>query len=79
MVWAVFAPTADLAPGSLAGNYGGLTAGANAGVGANANALLGGSNKTISLSPVSVEGAPGVNVAAGVAAVELIYIPQTHK
>ena len=79
MVWAVFAPTADLAPGSLAGNYGGLTAGANAGVGANANALLGGSNKTISLSPVSVEGAPGVNVAAGVAAVELIYIPQTPK
>lgn len=73
MVWAVLAPTADVAPGALVGNYGGVTAGATAGVGASANVLVGGSNKTISLSPLSVEGAPGLNIAAGVASVELTY------
>ena len=67
MVWAVFAPSADLAPGSLSGDYGGVTAGAAVGVGANANALIGGSDKHISLQPVSIEGLTGLNVAAGVA------------
>ncbi|MBV9997234.1 MAG: DUF992 domain-containing protein [Caulobacteraceae bacterium] len=71
MAWAVLAPSANVAPGALAGNYGGVTAGASAGVGANANALVGGNDKTISLQPLSVEGAVGVNVAAGVASLEL--------
>jgi hypothetical protein len=75
MVWAVFAPTEHLAPGSLAGEYAGISAGAAAGVGGSANALVGGSNKTISLSPLSVEGAPGLNIAAGVAAIKLTYKP----
>jgi hypothetical protein len=75
MAWAVFAPTASLAPGSLAGGYGGVTAGASAGVGASANALVGGSNKTISLQPLSVEGTTGLNIAAGVGAIELVYNP----
>lgn len=75
MAWAVFAPTGTLAPGSLAGSYGGLTAGASAGVGASANALVGGSNKTISLQPLSIEGAVGLNVAGGVAGIDLKYVP----
>ncbi|MFI4976696.1 MAG: DUF992 domain-containing protein [Caulobacterales bacterium] len=75
MAWAVFAPTGDLAPGSLAGNYGGPTAGGSVGVGANANALVGGSNNSISLQPVSVEGIVGLNVAAGVASITLTYKP----
>ena len=75
MVWAVLAPTADLAPGALAGNYGGVTAGATAGVGANANVLVGGSNKTISLQPLSIEGATGLNIAAGVGSITLAYKP----
>ena len=75
MAWAVFAPSSTLAPGSLAGNYGGATAGASAGVGANANALVGGSDKHISLQPLSVEGGVGVNVAAGVASITLNYKP----
>jgi hypothetical protein len=75
MVWAVLAPTADLAPGALAGNYGGVTAGATAGVGANANVLVGGSNKTISLQPLSIEGATGLNIAAGVGSITLDYKP----
>ena len=71
IVWAVFAPSADLAPGSLTGNYGGVTAGAAVGVGAGANALVGGSNNTVALQPVSIEGMTGLNVAAGVASISL--------
>lgn len=70
MVWAVFAPGA-LAPGALAGNYGGVTAGAAVGVGANAHALVGGSSNSISLQPLSIEGQTGLNLAAGVAGVTL--------
>ncbi len=71
IVWAVFAPTGDLAPGSLAGNYGGVTAGGAVGVGAGANALVGGSDNHVSLQPVSIEGLTGLNVAAGVASISL--------
>jgi hypothetical protein len=71
IVWAVFAPTAELGRGALAGNYGGATASATAVVGAGANALVGGSNNTISLQPLSIEGNTGLNVAAGVASISL--------
>jgi hypothetical protein len=72
-IWAVLAPSVDLAPGALSGDYGGLTAGASAGVGGAANLLVGGSNKSISLQPVSVQGDQGINVAAGIAAISLKY------
>jgi hypothetical protein len=49
LVWTVFAPTSDLRRGALDGHYGGVTAGASVGVGAGANALIGGSNRTITL------------------------------
>ena len=71
IVWAVFAPTSDLAAGSLAGTYGGATAGATVGVGAGVHALIGGLHNTISLQPVSFEGSTGLNVAAGIAHVRL--------
>ena len=71
IVWAVFAPTSELAHGALAGDYGGITASAAVGVGAGANALVGGNNKTISLQPVSIEGMTGLNVAGGVASISL--------
>jgi len=35
------------------------------------NALFGGSNDSISLQPLSVEGSTGINVAAGVAGISL--------
>jgi hypothetical protein len=73
LVWAVLAPSTNLATGALTGDYGGVTAGAAAGVGANANVLIGGSTKSISLQPVSVEGDKGINVAAGIAAISLKY------
>jgi Protein of unknown function (DUF992) len=76
LIWAVLAPTANLAPGALAGNYVGATGSATVGVGAGANVLVGGSNRTISLQPVSFEGSTGLNVAAGIGAISLRYQPQ---
>jgi hypothetical protein len=73
LVWGVFAPTAGIAPGALAGHYGGATASATVGVGAGANALIGGSSRSISLQPLSIEGNTGLNVAAGIGAIELHY------
>ena len=75
LIWTVLAPTTSPAPGSLAGSFGGVTAGATAVVGVGANVLVGGSNKTISLQPLSIEGNTGLNVAAGVAALTLTYQP----
>lgn len=71
MAWAVFAPTAHPLGGALAGTYAGVTAGAAAGVGGNANVLVGGSGRTVSLQPVSIEGTAGLNVAAGLAELRL--------
>jgi hypothetical protein len=71
IVWAVFSPSANVAAGSLAGTYAGPSASATAGVGVGANVLIGGSNKTISLQPVSIEGNTGLNVAAGIAGMTL--------
>ncbi len=73
MVWLVFGP-GTIAPGSIAGDYAGATAQATVGGGVGANVLVGGGNKQISLQPVSVEGSVGLNVAAGVAGVELRYV-----
>lgn len=69
--WAVFAPTRRIGPGDLAGNYGGFTAGAAVVVGGNANALVGGSENSFALQPLSFEGQTGLNVAVGVASLEL--------
>jgi hypothetical protein len=41
------------------------------GVGGNANALVGGSNNSFALQPLSFEGQTGLNVAVGVAGLEL--------
>ena len=55
MRWAVLAPTVDdIMPGALAGDYYGVSAEATAGTGVGANALVGGSDETVSLQPVSV-------------------------
>jgi hypothetical protein len=71
----VLAPTGRIGPGDLAGTYAGVTAGAAVIVGAGANALIGGSNNTFALQPLSVEGQAGVNVTLGVASLELRYGP----
>ncbi len=75
LLWTVVAPGPDIGPGGLSGHYGGLTAGASVVVGASANALIGGSNKNIALQPLSIEGATGLNVAAGIGDITLHYEP----
>ncbi len=69
--WAVFAPTGVIHPGDLAGNYGGVQGNASVGVGLGANALVGGSNNSIALQPVSAEAQTGLNVSAGLTDLEL--------
>ena len=44
---------------------------ASIGVGAGGNVLVGGSNNTIALQPLSVQGQVGLNVAAGLESLEL--------
>ena len=71
ITWAVFAPTSNLRSGALAGNYGGASGEATIGVGLGANVLVGGSNKTIALQPVSVQAQQGLNLAVGIAGLQL--------
>ena len=77
IVWLVFAP-GGIGAGALSGAYAGATGsatvGVGVGVGVGANVLVGGSNKQVSLQPVSVEGSVGLNVAAGIAEVELRHM-----
>lgn len=71
LIWEVLSPTDRTEPGAIAGHYGGLTAGATVGVGLGANALVGGSTGAIALQPLSIEGKTGLNVAAGIGALNL--------
>jgi uncharacterized protein DUF992 len=70
MIWTVYAPS-NRRFGALAGQYGGASAEATVGAGVGANVLVGGSNRTVSLQPVSVQGQTGLNLAVGVAGLEL--------
>lgn len=72
MQWLVLAPTTDPFPaGALAGEYVGASADASAVVGGGANVLIGGSNKTITLQPVSLQAQTGLNLAVGVSSFKL--------
>lgn len=71
LIWGVFAPASDVRQGALQGIYAGATASATVGAGVGANVLVGGLDKSISLQPVSIEGSKGLNVAAGIGAIEL--------
>jgi uncharacterized protein DUF992 len=71
LAWGVFAPVARLGPGDLTGTYAGAQGSASLGVGGGANVLVGGSNNSIALQPLSVQGQVGINVAAGFESLEL--------
>ena len=71
LAWGVYSPVARLGPGDLAGNYAGAQGSASLGVGAGGNVLVGGSNNSIALQPLSLQGQVGVNVAAGLESLEL--------
>ena len=70
MVWNVYAPTTEHF-GALSGSYVGASGEATVGVGLGANVLVGGSNRTIALQPISVQGQTGLNLAVGVAGLSL--------
>jgi hypothetical protein len=66
IAWAVLAPTSSVPARALAGQYGGVGAEATVGLGVGANALIGGSQKSIVLQPLSVQAQQGLNLAIGV-------------
>src|ERR1039458_6574276 len=68
---AVFAPTTGVPAGALAGEYIGVSGDIGIGLGAGANVLLGGSDRTIALQPLSVQGSVAVNVVLGVSSLKL--------
>ena len=71
LAWGVFAPVARLGPGDLSGSYAGAQGSATLGVGVGGNVLVGGSNNSIALQPLSVQGQVGLSVAAGLESLEL--------
>ena len=70
MAWAVFAP-GKINRGALAGTYVGASAEASVAIGLGAKVLVGGSDKSITLQPLSVQAQTGLNLAAGVASLKL--------
>src|SRR5207237_3878689 len=78
LTWAVNAPTSRLGHGELAGSYGGVGANASVGVGGGGNFLVGGPQNAYALQPLSVQGQTGLNVAAGVADIDLEPVLAPH-
>ena len=72
--WIVFAP-GKLKEGSLKGNYTGVSAEATLGLGLGANVLIGGFRKSINLQPLSLQAQTGLDLAAGVASLQLTSVP----
>jgi hypothetical protein len=70
MVWGVYTETLG-GPDFLAGDYLGASGEVTIGAGLGANVLVGGSNRTIALQPISVESTVGLNLAIGVAELRL--------
>ncbi|MCC3244422.1 DUF992 domain-containing protein [Methylocystis sp. WRRC1] len=77
LVWGVVAATNSVAPGALAGDYVGAQGNVAVGAGAGGAVLVGGSNKTISLQPISVSADTGLNLSAGIGNISLQYMPVT--
>jgi hypothetical protein len=75
ILWTVLSPGVKITtnPGLLSGHYGGATASATIGLGVGGNVLVGGMDGSISLQPLSIEGNTGLNVAAGVAMMDLKF------
>ncbi|MFC4624181.1 DUF992 domain-containing protein [Daeguia caeni] len=72
IAWAVWAPSVR-PEGALKGNYAGASANAAIGIGGGTNVLTGGSWKTVSLQPISLQGQRGLAAAVGVSHLKLNY------
>jgi hypothetical protein len=79
LAWAVSAPDAHVGQGALAGRYGGVAANASLGVGFGGNFLVGGPEHAYALQPISLQGQTGLNLAAGVADLELAPVRLVHR
>ncbi|MBV1699875.1 MAG: DUF992 domain-containing protein [Hyphomicrobiales bacterium] len=75
LAWAVFGSAGGLPAGALAGEYIGVSGDAGLGLGAGANVLIGGSNRSVALQPLSLEGAVAINVVAGLSQLKLRTVP----
>jgi hypothetical protein len=71
LAWTVFSATNGTERGALAGEYVGVDASATVAAGVGANYLVGGSSKSITLQPWSVQAQSGLALAGGVAALTL--------
>ena len=72
MQWLVLAPATNIyAPGALSGDYIGASAEVTAAVGGGANVLVGGSSKSFTLQPISIQSQTGLNLALGVSQFQL--------
>ncbi len=71
MIWIVVAPTNDVGTGALAGSYGGVSAEVAVALGIGAKILVGGFKDSIALQPLSIQGNVGLNIALGIAGLEL--------
>ncbi len=70
IVWTVFTGTNRYA-GMLTGTYTGAQAEATVAAGLGANVLIGGSNRSVALQPLSFQGQLGLDIAAGIGSLEL--------
>jgi len=70
IIWAVFANT-NRHKGMLTGAYTGASAEMSVAAGLGANILVGGSNRTLALQPLSVQGQIGLDIAAGIGSLDL--------
>ena len=75
LAWAVLAPTAGVPRGALAGTYVGASGDVALGAGVGANVLVGGSDRSFALQPLSVEGSVAMDVTLGLSALQLRWVP----
>ena len=75
LAWGVLAPTAGIPAGALAGTYVGASGDIALGAGVGANVLVGGSNRSFALQPLSVEGSVALNVTLGLSSLQLRWVP----
>ena len=75
LAWGVLAPTAGIPAGALAGTYIGASGDVALGLGVGANVMVGGSNRSFALQPLSVEGSVALNVTLGLSALQLRWVP----
>jgi hypothetical protein len=77
IIWAAFART-NRYEGMLSGRYFGATAEASIALGLGANVLVGGSNGSVALQPLSVQEQTGFDIAAGVGELTLHLAAPPH-